>query len=169
MIDRFLSVVDHISEWVGNFSNFLIFGMLGVLLFEVLARYLFSAPTIWAHELSGFIFGTYFILLGANVLRIKGHVGIDILYGRFPVRVRAIIDLCTFIFFLLVCITLIWWGGQVALQAWQSGERTTSDWLFPLAPIRTIIAIGAILLLLQGIAKFIRDLRIAITGETNHA
>jgi TRAP-type mannitol/chloroaromatic compound transport system permease small subunit len=157
------------SEWSGHLSSFLIFGILGTLLTEILLRYIFDLPTIWAHELSGFIFGAYFMLSSAYVLHIKGHVGVDIVYGRLPVRTRAIIDLITFIFFVLVCITLIWWGGRVALQSWQTGERTSSDWLPPLAPIRTVIFIGALLLLLQGVTKFVEDLRIAFHKRSDHA
>jgi len=165
MLKRILHSIDSFSSWTGRITSVLIFGMLAVLLYEIFARYLFNAPTIWAHETSAFIFGTYFMLASAYVLSIKGHVSIDIVYGRLSVRAQAILDILTFIFFLLMCITLIWHGGSVALDAWRMGETSQSIWGPPLYPIRTMIPIGATLLLIQGIAKFVRDLNIAVRKE----
>ena len=169
MLKRILHSIDAFSSWVGYITSTLIFAMLAVLLYEICARYLFHAPTIWAHETSAFIFGAYFMLASAYVLCIRGHVSINIFYDRLSVRMQAILDLVTFIFFLLMCITLIWHGGRVALDAWRMGETSQSVWGPPLYPIRTLIPIGAIILLIQGIAKFVRDLNIAITGKNNNA
>jgi len=169
MLKAILRFIDSQSDWTGRIGSVFIFGILGALLFEIFARYLFNSPTDWAHETSAFIFGSYFLLAGAYVLSIRGHVSIDIVYGRLPVRAQAILNLVTFIFLLLMCITLIWWGGQAALRAWQTGETSNSLWQPPTAPIRMMIPIGAFLLLIQGIAKFIRNLNTAITGKNHHA
>ncbi len=169
MLNRVLRFIDSLSDWSGRIAGVLILGMLGPLLYEVVARYIFRAPTLWAHETSGFVFGFYFMLGAAFCLRIKGHVAVDILYIRLSARAQAILDVITFFLFLAMCVALIWYGGMAALTSWQSNEHTNSVWGPPLYPLRTIVPIGALLLFLQGVGKFIRDVTVAVTGKSQNA
>ena len=158
-------MIDSISEWTGKIVSFLVIVIIGVTIWEVILRYVFNAPTIWAFDAAYLIFGAYGVLGGAYTLNLKGHVNVDILYGRFPLRVRAVFDLATSIFFFLFCGLLLWKGGEMAWSSLKIMERGSSAWNPPVYPIKLTIPIGAFLLLLQGIAKFIRDLIIATTGK----
>jgi len=158
-------MIDSISEWTGKIVSFLIIVIIGVTIWEVILRYVFNAPTIWAFDAAYLIFGAYGVLGGAYTLYLKGHVNVDILYGRFPLRVRAIVDLGTSIFFFLFCGLLLWKGGEMAWDSLKIMERGSSAWNPPIYPIKLTIPIGVFLLLLQGIAKFIRDLVMATTGK----
>ncbi|MCK4794857.1 MAG: TRAP transporter small permease subunit [Desulfobacteraceae bacterium] len=169
MLNRVLHFIDSFSDWSGKIASVLVFGILGVLLYEIVARYLFNAPTLWAHETSGFIFGFYFLLGAAYCLRTKGHVSVDILYDRLSTRTQAILDVVTFVLFLAVCITLIWYGGKAAANSWRLNEHTSSLWGPPLYPLRTVVPIGALLLLIQGVGKFVRDFTTAVTGKSHNA
>jgi TRAP-type mannitol/chloroaromatic compound transport system permease small subunit len=160
-----LSFIDNLSEWSGRVVSVLIYGVLLTLVYEVFARYVFNAPTIWAHESSAFFFGTYFMLGAAYCFRHEGMISVDIIYRHLPKRTQAVLNLITFAFFLAICLTLIWIGGIDALDSWQAWENSNSTWAPPLYPIKTMIPIGALLLLLQGIAKFVRDASIAFTGK----
>jgi len=161
----FLHVIDNISDWSGKLVSFLIVFMIGLISYEVVLRYIFNAPTIWSHETSLFLYGAYAILAGAYTLRHRWHVNMDIVYARLSQRQRAIVDLLTSALFFVFCIVLLWHGGQFALRSLQLLETTTTPWDPPLYPLKLTIPVAAFLLLLQGLAKFIRDLIIAITGK----
>jgi len=163
-IKIFLRSIDSISEWSGKMVSFLIIVITGVTIWEVILRYIFNSPTIWAFDAAYLIFGAYGVLGGAYTLYFRGHVNVDILYGRLPLRVRAIVDLVTSIFFFLFCGLLLWKGGEMAWDSLKILERGSSAWSPPVYPIKLAIPLGAFLLLLQGTAKFIRDLFKVIKG-----
>jgi TRAP-type mannitol/chloroaromatic compound transport system permease small subunit len=161
---RFLAIIDRVNDQVGKIVSFLVIFMIGVMVYEVVARYIFDSPTIWAYETATFILGTYAILGGAYVLRHQAHVNMDIVYGRLSVRKRAILDLITSGFFFLLCVVLLWKGIDYGWRSVQLSETTTSTFAPPVYPIKMMIPVGAFLILMQGLAKFIRDLMTAITG-----
>lgn len=160
-----LRIVNSVSEWTGKFVSFLVIVIIGVTIWEVVLRYVFNAPTIWAFDAAYLIFGAYGVLGGAYTLYLRGHVNVDIFYGRLSLRTRAIVDLVTSIFFFLFCGLLLWKGGEMAWDSLKIMERGSSAWSPPVYPIKMTIPIAAFLLLLQGLAKFIRDLLIAATGR----
>lgn len=163
-IKTILHVIDIISLTTGKIVSFLVIAMVGVTVYEVVMRYVFGAPTIWAFEMNYLMFGAYAILGGAYTLYLKGHVNVDILYGRLSIRGKAISDLATFVFFLIFSGLLLWKVGELAWDSLMIRERLSSAWAPPVYPLKLIMFVGVVLLLLQGLAKFIRDLTIAITG-----
>ena len=100
IVKRILRFIGDINEYTGRITSCLILVLAGVLCWEVLVRGVFNAPTIWAHESTGFFFGAYFMVGGAYALRHNAHVNVDIFYRRFKPRTRAIIDLVTSVLFL---------------------------------------------------------------------
>jgi len=169
MLDKVLHIIDVINDWVLKIFGWLAFPMLAVLLFEIISRYVFNEPTVWVHQTAEFLFGGYFILLGGYVLRIGQHVKTDIFYNRFSERGRAIVDICTFVLFLLLCMSLIWWGGEMAARSWQDNEHSEHIWAAPLYPAKTAIPVGGFLLFMQGMAKFARDIKTVIGRKQEHA
>jgi len=149
--------VANISEWSGRVVSIVLFLLVGVLTYEVITRYALNSPTIWAHQLSLFLFGTIGMIGGAYVLLHKAHVNLDILYSRVSPRQQAILDLITAPLFFFIIILMIWVGGRFALHSWKILEPSSTVWAPPIYPFKTIIPLAAFLLLLQGVAKFIRD------------
>ena len=164
---KFLNFVDRLSEWAGKIFAWLIIFLVLALVYEVGARYLFGAPTIWAWDLSYMLYGAHFMMGAAYVLRLHGNVRIDVFYRRFSPRRQAIVDLCLYpVLFFPVVIVLVIWGAEQALFSWEMRETAIwSAWRAPLYPLRTVLPVAALLLLLQGIAEFVRTLSIAIKGE----
>jgi len=162
---RLLHGIDAINERAGKAISILVVGMTGILCWEVILRYAFNAPTIWAHEVSGHIFAAYSVLGGAYVLLVNGHVRSDVVYARFSPRGRAILDLVTFpLFFMLLGLILVE-GVPMALSSIEVREVTVSFLHSPVYPIKACIPIAAFLMLLQGLAHFIRALALVITGR----
>jgi TRAP-type mannitol/chloroaromatic compound transport system permease small subunit len=161
----FLKAIDRINEQTGKAVSSLVIVLVAVVLYEIFVRYLFNSPTIWAHETSQMIYGAYVILLGGYVLQRGGHVNVDILYHRFTPRTRAVIDLFTWLLFFYFCGLLLVKGWEMAWDSFQVRETEPTSFAPPVYPIKMTIPLGALLILLQGLAKFIRDLNLAITGK----
>jgi TRAP-type mannitol/chloroaromatic compound transport system permease small subunit len=159
-----LGYVDALNDWVGRVLSFGVLFMFFLVLSEVIRRYFFNAPTVWGNELTQLIFGMYVILSGGHILRWGGHVNVDIVFSCLSTKTRAIIDICTFVLFLLFCGMMLIYGGSLAWESLSIWERSNSAWGVPLYPAKMMIPIGAFLLLLQGVAKLIRDIFTLLSG-----
>lgn len=157
-----LDFVDAINDWVGRVLWFSIIIITFLVLSEVVRRYFFNAPTVWGNELTQLVFAVYVVLAGGHVLRWGGHVNVDILYNHLSARARAIVDILTFVIFFLFCGMMLIYGGSLAWESLAIWERSNSAWGPPLYPVKMMIPLGALLLLLQGTAKLIRDILTAV-------
>lgn len=160
-----LRCIDSINEFTGMAVRWLAMAMMAFIAYEVVSRYVFSAPTIWSTELNKLIFGSYIILIGGYVLRHDAHVSIDFVYVRLPLRARGILDLVTYLFFFFFVGMILVYGSAYAWESLIENEHSGSVWGPPLWPVKMMIPIGAALILLQGVARYIRSLYIAITGK----
>ena len=158
-------IVDTVNEWVGRITSLLILAAVGVIIFEVVVRYGFNAPTKWSFESSVFLFCGYILLGGGYTLLYGEHVNTDVFYRRFPLRTKAIVDLFTAVLSFLFCIVLLWEGRELAWDATEIGRHSQTPWGPPLYPVLWVIPLGAGLLLVQVLVKFIRDLLTAVTGQ----
>ena len=147
-----------VNVQLGKILKFGVLVIVGILLTEVISRYVFNAPTMWSMELSAFVFGAYFFLAGGYVLLRGGHVSMDLLYNRWSPKRRAITDLATFSLLAVYSLLFILGGIDDIIFSIRFGLTTSSMWAPPMAPIKIIIVTGVVLLFLQGIAFLIRDL-----------
>jgi TRAP-type mannitol/chloroaromatic compound transport system permease small subunit len=160
----FLHAIDTINDWVARVVSLWIIALIGVILFEIIMRYEFRMPTIWAHETSVYLFGAMWILVGGCALLRKRMVNMDIFYMRLSPRGKAIMDCCTFVLSFLFTTVLLWKSWELAWNSLLWQEHSETVWRVPYYPFRLMLPLGAFLLLLQLIAKFIRDLGTA-TGR----
>ena len=84
------------SRVTGKYVMFMVFGMMGILLFESVARTIFNRPHIWAVEFSQFVMAAYYTLGGAYSHLIEGNVRMDIFYHKWSPRRKAMMDCFTF-------------------------------------------------------------------------
>jgi TRAP-type mannitol/chloroaromatic compound transport system permease small subunit len=159
-----LGFVDALNDRLGRLLSYAVLLMFVLVLSEVIRRYVFNAPTVWGQELTQLTFGVYVILSGGHILRWGGHVNVDILYTKLSTRTKAIIDIFTSTLFFLFCGMLLLYGGSLARDSMAYWEHSISAWGPPLWPFKLMIPLAAVLLLLQGIAKLIRDIHTLITG-----
>lgn len=165
VLKKCLRAIDLLNEWVARTVSWIVVLIIATTIYEVIMRYLFNAPTNWVFEFNYLIHGPYFLLLGAYTYAINGHVNVDIVYGRLTTRTKAIVDLFTMPLFFFFVLMMFIYGGRFALNSLSFHERLSSGWAPPIYPIKFIIPIAALLLLLQGIARYIRKLHLAITGR----
>jgi TRAP-type mannitol/chloroaromatic compound transport system permease small subunit len=158
----FIRTIDAINNWIGRLLSYFLFAFFVLLFIEVILRYFFNSPTVWANELSQMLFGAYAVLGGGYILLIGGHVNVDILYSRFSLKTRAALDIVTSILFFLFCGMLLIYGGSLAWDSLSRFEHSQSAWNPPLYPAKLMIPTAAALLILQGITKLIRDFLILL-------
>lgn len=164
-MERFLKWIDRTNEYLGKAVSYFMLVLVVVILYEIFVRYVLNSPTIWAHEVSQMIFGAYILLLGGFLQERKGHVNVEILYVHFKPRTRAAINLFTWLLFFLFCGVLLVKGWEMGWDSFKYRETESTAFAPPVYPIKMMIPLGALLLLLQGLVKYIRDLRVVITGK----
>lgn len=158
--------IDGFSEIIAKSIRWIILFLMCITMYDVVMRYFFNAPTIWAYQLAGLLFAPLWLLAGAWLLSQDEHVRMDVIYLRFTSRGRAIIDLVTYTFFFFYCILILTYGWDWFWLSFIRQEHLRTIWKPLLWPFKAAIPIGAGLILLAGIAKYIRDFHMAITGRT---
>jgi len=161
----FVDGIDTLNDRAGKVLSFLMLGLILAIVFEVVARYVFDAPTAWAPETAQYLFGTYAVMLGAYTHRHRVHINVDIFYNRLPLRARAILDLCTSMFFFFFCGVILWLGIGFAAESMQIWERSGTALAPPIWQIKLMIPLAAFLLIIQEVAIFVRNLVIATKGK----
>lgn len=136
----------------------MIVGLIAVMLYEVIARRVFNAPTIWAIDITYMTNGTLFLIGGAYTLQKNAHVRIDFLSTRLPVRAQHFINLA---FYLCIFVPALWLTSHATvLKAHKAYVRGTlenmSTWEPVVWPFLTGIAIGVVGLTLQVIIESVR-------------
>jgi TRAP-type mannitol/chloroaromatic compound transport system permease small subunit len=164
-LDSVLNLLDDIGLYVGKAVSFIIYFVMIIIVFELVSRWLFNAPTEWVHEASTMLYGIFFILGGGYALIKSEHVRMDVFYSHLSDKGKAIADIATFILFFCYVAVLIWFGGKTAWHSLMIQEHTQTVWGPPIYPSKIILVIGAVLILVAGITKLIRDILTVVSGK----
>ena len=167
IIKNIVTGIDKMSDLMGHIVKYLILVLILVLCYEVVSRYVFDKPTIWAMETSKMVFGAIGSLCWGYTLKIGGHVRVDLFYTMFSKKWKAIVDLAlTIIFLFPIELILIYTGYKWAFFALRVNERMVdSSWLPPSAPFRFVLAIGFTLFFIQTISEVLKTVYFLITKE----
>jgi TRAP-type mannitol/chloroaromatic compound transport system permease small subunit len=162
-----IHVIEAISKWTGIVVAWLIIPMTIAVTWEVVARHFFRAPTIWAFDVTYMLYGTHFMIGTAYTLMRVGHVRTDMLYQNWSVRRQNWVDLIGYVFFFFpAMIFFLHYGWVEAAHSWAIGETSdASPWRPIVYPFKFVIPLTALLLLIQGIAEFLKDLYSIRTGR----
>jgi len=161
----FVRCVDAAIDFIGKTTSFLIYPTMLVLVYEVVMRYYFTRPTIWAHETSCMLYGAHFVIGGAYALQRGAFVNVEVLYIRLSKRGRAVLDLITWTMFYVFVGTLLWKSIPWAWESFSVREFSDSTWGPYVWPIKMTIPFASLLMLLQGMTKTIKDAYLAVTGR----
>jgi len=161
---RFAYFIDKVNRQV-RVARVLILAMAIIVTLEVVLRYVFNRPTLWAWEVNSQLLCASMILAGGYALIYREHVNVDLFYRRFSSKTKAKVDLFTSVLMFLFCGVAVW---KISIYAWDSlvsREHAPTIWRPPLYPIKMILALGALLLLLAAVSKFIGDLDTAMGNK----
>jgi TRAP-type mannitol/chloroaromatic compound transport system permease small subunit len=164
---KILRTIDAINDRVGGVARWLCPALVLLITLEVIRRFAFNSPSMWAFETSEMIGATIYVFGWAYVHRYRGHIRVDVFYARLSRRMQALIDVLgnIFLFFPYIMV-LTYQAGRWTKYAWTINEKMQeTGWYPPFGPLRTVLAIGMALFLLQGTANFIRDCYLLIRNK----
>lgn len=166
-MQKLLLTVDRASTILGQTFSWLIMALTLMISWEVFSRYVLDHPHPWAFDVMIMLYGSVFMLAGAYTLSKNGHVRGDVLYGFFPPRLQAGLDLALYIlFFIPGVFALAWAGYNFAAESWMINEHSniTADGP-PVYPFKMVLPIAGAFLLVQGVVEIIRCVICLQTGE----
>jgi TRAP-type mannitol/chloroaromatic compound transport system permease small subunit len=164
VIQRLVQGIDAISTGVGIIGAWMMAPLILSMVYEVLARHLFSAPTFWAYEVGYMLAGTGYLFGMAYTLRMRGHVRVDFIYDNIGPRGRAIVDVLGYVFLMLPGALWITYGlYEYAQEAYIGNEVSgESAWNPIIWPFRSVWVVGFGVLCLQAFAELIRSVRVLL-------
>jgi TRAP-type mannitol/chloroaromatic compound transport system permease small subunit len=164
---RAVAAIDRFSEWTGAAIAWLTVPLVVAVAWEVVARYVFAAPTLWSFDLTYMLYGAMFMLGAAYALRAGAHIRTDFFWERWSWRTRGLIDSVAYVVFFFPGIALfLWVGWNEAWYAWEIGETSEqTPWRPVLWPLKATVPLAAALLLVQGVSELAKSLYAAWTGR----
>jgi TRAP-type mannitol/chloroaromatic compound transport system permease small subunit len=166
MMRKFYNSITRSSEWAAKAVSWIVALLIISICYDVFARYLFNAPTIWSYALSYMMGGTLSALGLAYVYSVGGNVRVDVIYNKFSPKLKLILDLFfTIAFFFPLYGFLAYFFGVNTWHAFVVKEYDINSIWYPVIwPFMTAITLGFVFLFVQGIATFIRDVRTLLKG-----
>jgi TRAP-type mannitol/chloroaromatic compound transport system permease small subunit len=168
LVKRYVRSVDRLNRWVGLLAMYMVFIMMGILLYSSISK-TFFAPSQWTLEIAQFTMVAYYLLGGGYSMQMNSHVRMDLFHSRWTPKTRATVDAVTVLFLIFYLVMLLYGGISSTQYALQYGETSYSSWSPYMAPIKIIMCIGIVLMLLQVIATFFRNLAEAIGTPLDNA
>ena len=157
VIRAYVRIVDRLNLWIGRIVMYSIFVLLGILLWSSISK-TFFLPSLWTLESAQFAMTAYYVLGGAYAIQQGGHVRMDLFYGSWSARTRAIVDAVTVLFLVFFLVVLLYGGIGSTLYSIEFNERAPSAWRPLMWPIKAVMCVGIVLMLLQAVAEFFKDI-----------
>lgn len=158
LIKYYVRYVDAFNRRVGRLAMYLVFVMIGVLLYSSISRTVFDLPLIWVVEVAQFLLAAYYLLGGAYSMQLDAHVRMDLFYGRWSEKTRATVDVATMLCLIFYLLVLLGGGVSSTQYALEYGQKNYSAWAPQLAPIKIVMSAGIFLMLLQAFSIFFKRL-----------
>ena len=164
MITAIRQLIGKISFAFGCLAAFILVPLIFASVYEVVSRYAFGRPTIWAYEVGYMAMGASFLLAAAYTLKCNAHVRIDVLTMTLPRRTKAALDLFGFVvLFLPIGIWLVFGLYEYMIEAHEWQERTGESAWNPLVwPYYAVFVVAFAVLVLQAIAEALGRVQILL-------
>ena len=162
-----ITSIDLFSLWVGRLVAWLCIPVMLSMVYEVVARYAFTAPTIWAYDLSRMLYGAHFMLGAAYGLSKGLHIRSDFLYQHWSVKTQGCVDAFLFVTLYFPTMLIFTWVSFdyafTSMIRWERGMDTA--WMPYLGPVKSCIPIAGLFLVIQGVSELLKSLYMARTGR----
>ena len=162
-IRLYVRYVEKVNRAIGRCAMYLIFAMLGVLLYSSFSKTVFL-PAHWTLETAQFLMVAYYLLGGSYSMQLGDHVRMDLLYTTWKPRTRSLVDSVTVLFLIFYLCLLLYGGYSSTTYAIQYGEQSYSAWAPYMAPVKVVMTFGVFMMLLQAVATLFKDIA-AARGE----
>ena len=158
IVTLYVKYVDYVSTKIGRLAMYLIFLMIGTLLLSSITRNILHIPLSWTVELAQFTLPAYYLLGGAYSMQLGDHVRMDLFYDRLSEINKARMDVVTSFCLLFYLVTLLYGSISSLEYAIEYNQRKFSQWNPSMIPIKIIMLFGIVLMLLQSVSMFFKDL-----------
>ena len=162
---RYSIIIGKINLFLGKVLQWTILPISAIVMFEVIARYVFNRPTIWAWDVNIQLLAFMATLGGGYVLLNDDHVRVDLLVAKLSIRKRAILESFTGLLTIVALGILTWHLCDVAVTSVKYLEVHWSYFAPPVYPLRILMAFGALMLFLQAIVMFLQNILISLGRE----
>jgi TRAP-type mannitol/chloroaromatic compound transport system permease small subunit len=163
---RTVRIIDKFTDTTGTWIAWLNVPLVAVVAYEVFARYVFHAPTIWSFDLTYMLYGTIFMLGAAFALHKGAHIRTDFFYEKWSAKTKGMVDATSYIVFFFPSIFMLLWisGGEAwyAFDIKETSEQT--PWRPILWPYKSVVPLTCVFLLIQGVSELIKSFYAARTG-----
>ena len=162
-----ITSIDKFSKWVGNVVCWILMPLIFAMTYEVIMRKLFLAPTIWAYDISRFLYGALFMLGAAYALSRGVHIRADFLYRNFKVKTQGKIDFWLYLLFYFPGLIVFLYMTTIFLQEsiMRNEKAMDTTWMPYMWPIKSCLWIGIVFLLIQGISELFNSYYAAVKGK----
>jgi TRAP-type C4-dicarboxylate transport system permease small subunit len=154
------TIIDHASLWISRVTMFMVAAIVAAIFYEVVARYFFQAPTLWANELSLFLGGMGYLFAGLFAMQQRSHIRVTALYDHVSPTWKRVFDAIALVCVLTFSLGVVVGGFTSAWRALSTWELYGTAWNPPIpAVIKPLILVVVILVALQAVNNFVVDLR----------
>jgi TRAP-type mannitol/chloroaromatic compound transport system permease small subunit len=162
----FVSRIDRFTDRTGTWVAWLNLPLVAAVSYEVIARYVFNAPTIWSFDVTFMLYGTIFMLGAAYALHKGAHIRTDFFYERWSVRTKGMVDSISYlVFFFPSLVMFLAASGNEAWYAYTIGEVSEqTPWRPILWPYKMVVPLTCVLLMLQGVSETVKSIYAWRTG-----
>ena len=165
IIKYYVNIIDYISEKTGRATMYLVFVMMFILILSFVTRNIINIPLIWIIEMAQFVMTAYYLLGGGYSMLTDDHVRMDLIYSKLKDRTKAILDSITSVFLVTYIIILLIGSISSLTYTIETNQRLFTAWAPYVWPIKSIMTFGILLMLLQSIAIFFKDLSKVLNRE----
>ncbi|HLU16322.1 MAG TPA: TRAP transporter small permease subunit [Burkholderiaceae bacterium] len=155
----FTRFLDQINRRLGDwFVSWIMLGIIGVILFEVITRRFIGSPQIWTQEIITYLFCAHFVLALGYTLHYKEHVIADVLTSLMPKKAQIVLETITYLFFIGIFLYVMTPTAiKFSERAWRYGERAATSFNSPIYLVKVLIPVSLILLTIQLVAILLKN------------
>ena len=158
LIKYYIKFIDYISLKTGRATMYLVFVMMFILILSFVTRNIINIPLIWIIEMAQFVMTGYYLLGGGYSMLTDDHVRMDLIYSKLKDKTKALLDSLTSVFLVFYLVVLFYGSISSLTYTIETNQRLFTAWAPYVWPIKSIMTFGILLMLLQSIAIFFRDL-----------
>jgi len=158
LIKYYINIIDYISLKTGRATMYLVFVMMFILILSFVTRNIINIPLIWIIEMAQFVMTGYYLLGGGYSMLTDDHVRMDLIYSKLKDKTKALLDSLTSVFLVFYLVVLFYGSISSLTYTIETNQRLFTAWAPYVWPIKSIMTFGILLMLLQSIAIFFKDL-----------
>ena len=158
IIKYYVNTIDYISLKTGRATMYLVFVMMFILILSFVTRNIINIPLIWIIEMAQFVMTGYYLLGGGYSMLTDDHVRMDLIYSKLKDKTKALLDSLTSVFLIFYLVVLLIGSISSLTYTLETNQRLFTAWAPYVWPIKTLMLIGILLMLLQAIAMFFKNL-----------